>query len=209
MGKIDFRDLAVKAAKIADDKKALGTVILDVRDLTAIADYFVITTAESTPQINAVCSEIEKDFKERGIQAVRREGISSQSWRVIDYGGLVVHVMSPSVRDMYKLERLWQDAKSVKFQETPVLKIVEPEKLKEFAEKAKKTIKREGKKIKKKMPKTVKRVKKAVKKARTKIKGAEKKAKKAGAKLTKAAKTIKAVGKGIEAFGKTLVKKKK
>jgi len=206
MEKNDFRELAVRAAKIADDKKALGTVILDVRNLTAIADYFVITSAESSPQINAVCSEIEKNFKESGIQTVHREGVASPSWRVIDYGGLVIHVMSPAVRDAYKLERLWQGAKNVKTQEAPVLKVIEPEKLKELAGR----ITKETKKIEKK---AAKKLKKAAKKADSTVKNIKKKAgktaKKAGGKIKEAKRTIRAVGKGIEAFGKTLIKKKK
>ena len=67
MAKIDFLKLVKKAARIAGDKKAVNTVILDVRNLTEIADYFVISTAESTPQINAICEKVEKVFKEKEI----------------------------------------------------------------------------------------------------------------------------------------------
>lgn len=105
---IDFKKFAEEAAKIADDKKAINTIVLDVRKQTAMANYFVITSAESTPQINAICAEIEKTFKDKGLNLLRREGVSSQSWRVIDFGGLVVHVMSPEVRATYDIEKLWQ-----------------------------------------------------------------------------------------------------
>jgi ribosome-associated protein len=87
MVNIDFFKLAVKAAKIADDKKAIDTIILDVKDLTTITNYFMVTTAESAPQINAISSDIEKIFKsEDAVIPVRREGIASFTWRVIDYG---------------------------------------------------------------------------------------------------------------------------
>lgn len=115
---INFLELAVKAAKIADDKKAIDTVVLDIQDLTAIANYFVATTAESTPQINAISEDIEKTFKaEDAIIPVRREGVSSSTWRVIDYGGLIVHVMSPEVRASYSIESVWREAKIININE--------------------------------------------------------------------------------------------
>lgn len=232
MAKIDFLDMAKKAAKIADDKKAVKTIILDVRSLTAIANYFVITTAESAPQINAVCSEIEKTFKEEGITVVRREGVSSATWRVLDYGGLVVHVMAPQTRELYNLEKLWNDAKIVKTK-IPVIKIKESEMVKKIEAKFNESVE-DGKKAARALKKKVFKEKQAAQKAysrklnKTKkdaerkisrtLKEVEKKAssstkevkkglKKVGAKVNRVKKTVKAVGKGIEAFGKTLVKK--
>jgi ribosome-associated protein len=120
MTTIDFFTLAVKAAEIADDKKAVDTIILDIRDVTAIANYFIITTAFSSPQINAISFGIEKNFKEQGIKPLRKDGVSSSSWRVIDYGGIVIHVMSPGMRESYKLEKLWENAKII---EPKILKV--------------------------------------------------------------------------------------
>jgi ribosome-associated protein len=118
MVNIDFFKLAIKAAKIADDKKAIDTIVLDVQDLTTMANYFVVTTAESTPQINAISSDIEKTFKyEDSVIPVRREGASSSTWRIIDYGGLVIHVMSADVRSSYNLEGLWNKAKIINVNE--------------------------------------------------------------------------------------------
>jgi ribosome-associated protein len=116
MRNIDFLRLAKKAGKIAIDKKAKDVIVLNIKDLTTIANYFVVTTAESAPQINAISGEIEKTFKyDDGIIPVRREGIASSTWRVIDYGGLIVHVMSPVVRSSYNLENVWREAKSINF----------------------------------------------------------------------------------------------
>lgn len=204
MTKIDFRKLAVKAAKIAIDKKAVDTVILDVQEMTALANYFVITTAESSPQINAVCGEIEKEFKEEGVRPLRREGVASPSWRVIDYGGIVVHVMSPYIRETYKLEKLWDGAKILKADTPAILKIKEPQKLKELVKKAGKTVKLKKAKLEQE---TKKAAKKAGKKVEAAKKTIEKGLKKAEEKVKKAKKTVKAVGKGIEAFGETLIKK--
>ncbi|MCL2390347.1 MAG: ribosome silencing factor [Endomicrobia bacterium] len=210
MEKIDFLALAKEAAKIADDKKAVNTIILDIRDLTAIADYFVIATAESNTQINAICGEIEKIFKEKGITVVRREGIDSASWRVTDYGGVVIHVMLPSVRETYNLERLWKDAKTVKIDTIEILKVNASEKVKEYAEKLSEIVNKEKKIIIKSADKISRKLSKAASKkfaaAKKKIK---EELKSAGDKVKKAKRTVKAVGKGIEAFSKTLVKKSK
>lgn len=117
VAKIDFYKFVLKAAKIAESKKAVDTNILDIQDLATITNYFVVTTAESTPQINAICDEIEKQFKDDNLKPLRREGISSQSWRVIDFGGIIVHVMSPAVRSAYNFEELWENAKTIKPEE--------------------------------------------------------------------------------------------
>ncbi|MDR2817934.1 MAG: ribosome silencing factor [Endomicrobium sp.] len=175
MVNIDFFKLAVKAAKIADDKKAIETVILDVKNLTTIANYFVVTTAESAPQINAISGDIEKTFKsEDAVIPVRREGISSSTWRVIDYGGLVVHVMSPQVRASYNLESIWREAK--------IININAKEQIKEPELKKKKTIKAKVKISKKTKKVTKKPAKKSVKKiVKSKL---AKKAQKTGSKKT-------------------------
>jgi ribosome-associated protein len=131
MVNIDFFKLAQKVAKIAAAKKATDIVILDVKDLTTIANYFVITTAESAPQINAISGDIEKTFKsEDAVIPVRREGISSSAWRVIDYGGLVVHVMSPKVRAYYNLESIWRQAKIININVKEQIKATELKKKK-------------------------------------------------------------------------------
>ncbi|MDR1103887.1 MAG: ribosome silencing factor [Endomicrobium sp.] len=172
MVNIDFFKLAVKAAKIADDKKAIDTVILDVKDLTTIANYFVVTTAESAPQINAISGDIEKTFKyEDAVIPVRREGISSSTWRVIDYGGLVVHVMSPQVRSSYNLESVWREAKIININAKEQIKAPELKKKKtikskaKISKKAKKVTKKPAKKSVKKIVKS-KFAKKIVKKAK-------------------------------------------
>ncbi|MDR0618106.1 MAG: ribosome silencing factor [Endomicrobium sp.] len=118
MSKINFYKFALQAAKIAESKKAADTVILDIQKLTTVANYFVITTAESTLQINAICDEIEKQFKISNLKPLRREGVSSASWRVIDFGGILVHVMSPAIRAAYSFEKLWSSADIVKLEET-------------------------------------------------------------------------------------------
>jgi ribosome-associated protein len=137
--KIDFFTLAVKAAEIADDKKAVDTIILDIRSMTAIMNYFIITTVLSTPQIDAISLVIEKKFKEQNIEPLRKDGVSSSSWRVIDYGGIVIHIMSPGIRESYKLEKLWEDAKII---EPKILKVNFKKQIADIKNKSIKTKKR-------------------------------------------------------------------
>jgi len=136
MVKIDFLKLAKQAQKIAEDKKGENVIIIDVTGQTAIANYFVIVTASSVPQINAITNEIEKSLKyDFGVMPVRREGCSSQTWKVIDFGGLLVHVMHPDVRAKYNLEKIW-NAYGSRTKEAKVKKTA----IKKFATK-KKTLK--------------------------------------------------------------------
>lgn len=108
--------LAKIAAQIAEDKKGIDVVVLSVKRFTIIADYFVIATAESTPQINAIIETIRKTFREKeGISAVHSEGKYSPFWAVIDYGGVVIHVMSPHARSVYALEKIWHVARKIKW----------------------------------------------------------------------------------------------
>ena len=109
MKKIDFLKLAKQAVKIAEDKKGENVVLLDVQEKTPITNYFVIATANSMPQINAITNEIEKTFKyDYSVEVLRRDGGSIVNWRVLDFGGIIVHVMSQDLRQLYNLEHIWE-----------------------------------------------------------------------------------------------------
>lgn len=116
MKKTDFLKLAKKAKEIAEDKKGENVIVLDVKNLTSITNYFVIVTANSTPQINAISSEIEKVFKyDYEVPVVRKEA-KSANWIVLDFGGVLVHIMNFDTRQQYELEKIWieTDNKKVK-----------------------------------------------------------------------------------------------
>ncbi len=118
MKKIDFLKLAKQAVKIAEDKKGENVVLLDVQEKTPITNYFVIATANSMPQINAIINEIEKTFKyDYSVEVLRRDGGNSAvNWKVLDFGGIIVHVMSQDLRQLYNLEHIWEsnEPKSIK-----------------------------------------------------------------------------------------------
>lgn len=105
-------------AKAADDKKAKDIIILDMRGVTLIADYFIICHGNSTTQTRAIADEIEEQMREQGIRVLRREGVSEGNWILLDYGHCVVHIFTEQDRNFYGLERLWGDAKRIEFQTT-------------------------------------------------------------------------------------------
>ena len=96
-----------------DRKKAKDIKLLKTRDITILADYFVICTASSTTQLKTLSDEVEKSLKERGEAPLRREGHRSGGWVLIDVGCVVVHIFLKEMREFYTLERLWGDAEDI------------------------------------------------------------------------------------------------
>ena len=95
----------------AQEKKASGIVVLDLSGASSFTDYFVICTGFSTPQVQAICTEIEEQlYKQAGRSPEHREGHRSAEWALLDFGGFVVHVFSEQGRRYYDLERLWRSA---------------------------------------------------------------------------------------------------
>ncbi|MBM3682923.1 MAG: ribosome silencing factor [Actinobacteria bacterium] len=103
-------DLARAVADAADDKLGTDTVVLDVGDVLAITDYFVVTHGANDRQVKAIADEVERVLRERfGTKPVRTEGLDDLRWVLIDYGSIVVHVFEEETRRFYELERLWRD----------------------------------------------------------------------------------------------------
>jgi ribosome-associated protein len=101
----------VIAARAAADKKAEDTIVLDVGDIIAITEVFVITSGANTRQVRTICDEVEAALKrDDGVAPRSVEGLDSGSWVLLDYGDLVVHVFLDETREYYALERLWTDA---------------------------------------------------------------------------------------------------
>ena len=109
--------LAVEAAQ---NKKAGGITVLDLHGLGAFTDYFVICTGYSTPQIKAICDEVEELlYRELKRTPEHREGHRSAEWALLDFGGLIVHVFGEQARRYYDLERLWRAAPSLALPDEP------------------------------------------------------------------------------------------
>ncbi|MFQ6096997.1 MAG: ribosome silencing factor [Armatimonadota bacterium] len=103
-------------AEAASSKRAERPVILDLRGLTPICDYFVICSGRSKVHVRAVTEAIEEAAATAGIRAHHREGGSDAAWVLMDYGDVVVHVFTPETRAYYDLEHLWGDARIVPFE---------------------------------------------------------------------------------------------
>jgi ribosome-associated protein len=101
---------ARRVVELAEDKKASDIVLLDVRQLTSVADFFVICSGGSERQLAAIADGIAEGMKADGVLPLGREGGAGAHWVLIDFGAVVVHVFAPPEREFYQLERLWADA---------------------------------------------------------------------------------------------------
>ena len=109
--------LALAAARVAAENRGRDIVILDLRELTAAFDYFVIATGTSRRQLHAVADEIDDALsKELGSERLGVEGYDGSHWILLDYGEVVVHLFDEQTREYYALERLWCDSKRVAFE---------------------------------------------------------------------------------------------
>ncbi|MBX5436360.1 MAG: ribosome silencing factor [Alicyclobacillaceae bacterium] len=108
--------LAVEAANAAADKKAKDIVVLDIHELTPIADYFVICSAHSGTQVDAVARAVRDRLEELGVNCRGAEGLDEARWVLLDFGDVVVHVFREEEREFYRLDRLWGDGKPVPFE---------------------------------------------------------------------------------------------
>jgi ribosome-associated protein len=109
---------AQACARIADDNRGKDILLLDLRNATALVDFFVIVTAVSRRQSHAIASDIDQEMKKLGEAKLGIEGSEEGRWTLIDYGDFVVHIFSPDDRAYYALEDIWGDAPHLDWQAT-------------------------------------------------------------------------------------------
>jgi len=107
---LNSTEMARLAAGAALDKKALDPVVLDLREISSVADFFVILTGTSDRHVQAVAQNVMDAFDAVGIRLLGEEGLREGRWVLMDFGEVVVHVFLKEVRDYYDIERLWIDA---------------------------------------------------------------------------------------------------
>ena len=108
------KELALLAAKALSDKKGKEIRVLEIAELTTLADYFVLATGSSNTQINALVDNVEKVLtEEAGEEPLHREGYRGGTWVLLDYGCVVVHIFNDEARKFYSLEHLWADGEEV------------------------------------------------------------------------------------------------
>ena len=109
----DSTELAHTIVDILLDKKGIDTLLLDVREISLLADYFIISTGEVDRQIKAMSEEISQALKAEYVLPLHIEGDAESGWVLMDYGEIVVHLLSPDMRSFYRLEELWKEARVV------------------------------------------------------------------------------------------------
>jgi ribosome-associated protein len=112
---MDSKKLALECRELADNRKAEDIVVLDVADISSIADYFVIASGTSEPHLRAISDEITEKLREQhGVRPRALDGTLQAGWLVLDYFDVIVHIMRNDVREHYDLEGLWGDAPRIR-----------------------------------------------------------------------------------------------
>lgn len=92
-----------------ENKKGIDIKVLDIKDMSSIADYFVIVSGNSSTQVDALAKEIDEKMYENGEEVLHTEGKNSSRWIILDFGDIIVHIFHKDEREYYNLERLWED----------------------------------------------------------------------------------------------------
>lgn len=106
-------DVAKTIVDVASDKKASDVTMLDIREMSVIADYFVVCTGANPRQIQAISSAIQDKMDEEHIRLHGHEGNAESGWLLLDFGDVIVHIFGPMEREFYRLERIWSGAPTV------------------------------------------------------------------------------------------------
>jgi ribosome-associated protein len=112
-GSLEPNELAHAVVNAAADKKASNIVMLDLRPVALIADYFVLCDGQTSRQLRAIADAITEELKALGERPLRTEGAPESGWMLLDYGAVIAHVFSPERRVYYDLESLWKEAPMV------------------------------------------------------------------------------------------------
>jgi ribosome-associated protein len=114
---IDSREKAVLLCRFALEKKAYDLVLMEVRALTSIADYFIVCSGRSDRQAQSIAQGVEENMRGMGVRSQSVEGSARGQWILIDFSDVIVHVFYQPVREFYDLEGLWIDAPRVELPE--------------------------------------------------------------------------------------------
>ncbi len=111
------REVAVAAVKALDSKKGMDIKLLKIDRVSSLADYFLICTGTSNTHVKTLCDYAEYTLEQLGEPMIGREGHRGNSWELLDYGAVVIHVFTEEARQFYALERLWADAEQVELKD--------------------------------------------------------------------------------------------
>lgn len=111
----DVKKLLSTVCDAADNKKARDIKVLDIREISPIADYFIICSGSSSIQVRAIADGIEDKLAGEGYDLHHKEGYSTGRWVLLDFGDVIIHVFHEEERDFYNIERLWADGEVINF----------------------------------------------------------------------------------------------
>ena len=117
MWMLTAKEVAFEVTKALDDKKGMDIQLLKIGDISSLADYFIICTGTSNTHVRTLCDYAEEVFEQLGEPMLGREGHRGNTWELLDFGSVVVHVFTEEAREFYALERLWADAKKIDLSE--------------------------------------------------------------------------------------------
>ena len=110
---LSAKEVAYEVTKALDAKKGLDIKLLRINDVSSLADYFLICTGTSSTHVKTLCDYAEYTLEQLGEPMLGREGHRGNSWELLDFGSIVVHVFTEEAREFYALERLWADAEQI------------------------------------------------------------------------------------------------
>lgn len=119
--------LIEKITQLIFEKKGSDVKVIELKTVSAVADYFILCSADSNTQVQAIADNIDKSLREKGIRLWHKEGTTALQWVLLDYVDVVVHVFQKEIRAFYNLEKLWGDAPIVTFEDKPKkVRVVKP-----------------------------------------------------------------------------------
>ena len=110
---LSAKKVAYEVTKALDDKKGIDIKLLKIDKVSSLADYFLICTGTSNTHVRTLCDYAEYTLEQLGEPMLGREGHRGNSWELLDFGSIVVHVFTEEAREFYSLERLWADAEEI------------------------------------------------------------------------------------------------
>jgi len=117
ISKSSFKKIAFAAANAGDSKKAHPVTVFDLAGRSPLADYAVLMVVESAPQLDAVEEEVQVRLKHEGIYCLHRDGMQSKNWKVLDYGGVLVHIYDGKAAEFYAIDKVYSGYKTVEWEE--------------------------------------------------------------------------------------------
>ena len=111
------KEIAYAVTKALDEKKGMDIKLLKIDEISTLADYFIICTGTSNTHVRTLCDFAEYTLEEMGEEMLGREGHRGNSWELLDFGSVVVHVFTDEARKFYDLERLWADAEFINIED--------------------------------------------------------------------------------------------